>query len=309
MNRLIPIALMLACAMLVTLTQPPLFKTAARVRAKDDVYSLPPPKMLAVASLGYRSALADYLWAHVLVTQGLRLQQRRPFSELVKFFDAINYLDPKFQEPYRMADSLFSFQVNDPNRMASSLRARKVMERGLLHFPYDAELWLNYGQFLAYIGPSTLPIGSNTRDEWRADGAQALVRAAELGGADDTIVFKSISAATILNRSGKRDAAIRFLERAYAMTEDETLQKDIQHRLSLLKKEELSSRDFDLAKAFDELWRTELPFASRTCLSVLGPSFDVWNCAGPSWKVDARANCPSDWTEWTDRVLKKEGRP
>ncbi|HQK20865.1 MAG TPA: HAT repeat-containing protein, partial [Polyangiaceae bacterium] len=144
---------LLACAVMIGLSRPRLVEWLSQAKETSDVYVLPPPTVLARASLGYRAAVADYLWAHVLVTQGLRMGAKRPFQEVGQYLDAINHLDPAYREPYRLADSLLSHQAGDSDRAQSVRRARQILERGLIQFPYDAELWLNYGQFLAYIGP------------------------------------------------------------------------------------------------------------------------------------------------------------
>lgn len=297
---------LLACMLAVAWTRPRLVSAMSKVKARSDVYALPPPEILERASLGYRSALADYLWAHVLVTQGLRMGERRPFKEIELYLDAINHLDPAFRDPYRITDSLMSFQANDPNPSDSVRRARQILERGLKQFPYDAELWLNYGQFLAYIAPSFFPSGSEEGTAWREAGARALVRAGELGATDDSLAFRSMSAATILTKAGELDAAIRFMERLYAMTENEEAREDIARRLNGLRQGRVASREFEFAKAFESLWRNDLPFAPRTRLSVLGPPVDSWQCAGPLANRDDKP-CDRSWSGWTDHALRGKG--
>jgi tetratricopeptide (TPR) repeat protein len=296
---------LVVCAVAVGWSRPRLTQTMTKAKERSDVYVLPPPPVLARASLGYRAALADYLWAHVLVTQGLRMGAKRPFKEVEHYLDAINYLDPQFRDPYRLTDSLLSYQARDPDRAASVRRARQILERGLGTFPYDAELWLNYGQFLAYIGPGSLPKETGERDTWRNDGANALVRAGELGASDDSLAFRSLSAAAILNKAGEVDAAIRFLERLYAATENEAAREDILRSLVRLQAGKVASRDFDLAKRFDTLWRTEIPFAPRRMLSVLGPPVDSWSCAGPP-AASSELLCDRTWTAWSEHNLRAE---
>ncbi len=273
---------LLACAVMIGLSRPRLVEWLSQAKETSDVYVLPPPTVLARASLGYRAAVADYLWAHVLVTQGLRMGAKRPFQEVGQYLDAINHLDPAYREPYRLADSLLSHQAGDSDRAQSVRRARQILERGLIQFPYDAELWLNYGQFLAYIGPGALQFDSEEWHAWRNEGAKAIVRAGELGASDEAMVFRSMSATTILNKAGEVDAAIRFLERLYTATDNEEARDDILRSLESLRAGKAASRDFELAKKFDSLWRADLPFASRVMLSVLGPPVDAWKCAGPN---------------------------
>jgi len=84
-------------------------KHAADVKEMSDVYVLPPPEHLSLMSLGYRSALADLMWADVLTTQGFRMHEKRHYDTLVPELDAITYLDPQFREPYIVGWSLVTF--------------------------------------------------------------------------------------------------------------------------------------------------------------------------------------------------------
>ena len=74
---LLPIAIAIA---LVGLVRQRLFNVEKKVKEKHDVYFLPPPKQVSLMSLGYKYALADVLWAHVLVSQGMHTFQKRRFG-------------------------------------------------------------------------------------------------------------------------------------------------------------------------------------------------------------------------------------
>lgn len=294
--RIIHLALLGVCALAIGWARPRLARDANHVKEKSDVYPLPPASVLRILSLGYQDALADYLWAHVLVTQGLRTGERRPFDHVEQYMDAINTLAPKFREPYRLADTVFVMQMNDPDRAQSARSARRILERGVRELPYDAELWLNYGQYLAYLAPSSLS-DPDERKEWRETGARALAKVPDLAGRDENLLARSMSAATLLNRHGEREAAIRFLDRAYSMTESEESRVDIQKRLEILLRGRQASQQVAFAKAFDASWRQRLPFGPRAMLSVLGPPVDTWNCAGPG-QQSARPQCQRDWSAW-----------
>lgn len=300
------ILLLVSAALLVARSRPAVATVAARVKARSDVYALPPARALTVLSFGYRAAVADYLWAHVLVTQGLRMNERRPFQYIVDYLDAINALDPKFREPYRLADSLLSFQVNDPNRQESIRQARRILERGLAQRPFDAELHLNYGQFLAYIAPGMLS-DSKEREAWIQAGIKALTRAMDLGGQNEFVAWRSLPVATILSRQGEVDAAIRFLERAYSIAEDEEARADIAQRLEALTQGKARTRELRFTREFDEVWRKDLPFAPRMVMSVLGPSIDSAACAGPARDEARRKECLRDWNAWAETVLEPDG--
>src|SRR6185437_3122910 len=103
-------AVVLAAAVVIAMVRGPLFDVNKRVRERSDVYALPPPRQLVALSLGYRSALADVLWAHLLVSQGLHTEQHRRYGNLIRLLDAINTLEPTYRDPYRFAESLITFQ-------------------------------------------------------------------------------------------------------------------------------------------------------------------------------------------------------
>ena len=117
------------------------------------MYVLPPPDQLKQLSLGHRAALADLLWTHVLVAQGLRVKERRRFETLVPLLEAIIELDPEFRRPYLLADALITFQASE-TPFEEVIKAREIMVRGTENRPYDAEIWLVLGQFVAFIAPS-----------------------------------------------------------------------------------------------------------------------------------------------------------
>jgi hypothetical protein len=75
-------AMVLVAAIAIGAVRSSLFAAHKRVRERQDVYFLPPPSQLVTISLGYRAALADALWAHVLVSQGLHTFERRRFENL-----------------------------------------------------------------------------------------------------------------------------------------------------------------------------------------------------------------------------------
>ena len=304
-DRITVAILLAACIAAIAATRPTLFRTAQRVKENSSVYSLPPPSVIATASLGYRAAVADYLWAHVLVTQGLRMGEKRPFPEVAQYLDAINYLDPRFREPYRYTDSLLSLQINDPDRTSSVREARRIMERGIAEFPYDSELHLNFGLFLSYLAPGDLPAGSEERGQWQQAGAMALVRAGELS-TNEAAAFKAMSAASLLRRVGKDDAAIGFLERLFAVTDNDEVREDISNRLRVLRQGRQASEHYVLSRAFDTLWRKHVPFAPRSWLSMLGPPTERWACAGPRIDRTQGTPCINDWPTWSAHVLRQD---
>ena len=296
----------LAAAMgIITQVQAPLAAEHKRVKVKHDVGFLPPPKQLSAMSLGYRAALADILWAHVMVSQGLHSTQRRRFENLLGLYDGINELAPKWRRPYMLVDTLVTFQVSGTPRYEEVVRTREILERGVAERPMDAELWLNLGQFVAYIAaPSYL---EETRPEvakrWRIEGAEYLVRASELSGENSAIGWQSIGAARILYQAGRTDAVIRFLERTLAVTDDEMLKADLLQKLQHLNNEHDQYALEARYEGFRQLIQGEVRFiTSRNLALALGPPFPPAACAGPV-KPD-QPHCATSWKAWSERFDK-----
>src|SRR5689334_10314302 len=171
------------------------------IQAKSDVYKLPSPEQTYVASLGYRSAVADLIFGHVLVAYGLHFQERRRFEYVGEYLETVTQLDPKFRDPYRFADTLLTLQPEAPPA-ESYRKARRLQERGLKELPNDQELWSTAGQFLAYLAPSYLP-EMEEKLEYQRTGTRYLMRACELIGSNDNIPYHCITAANLLSKQGK----------------------------------------------------------------------------------------------------------
>lgn len=297
-------ALALAAAVAIASVRAPAADTAERVKETSDVYVLPPPDQVVTLSLGYRSALADLLWAHVLVSQGLHTVERRRFENLTLLLDAINALDPTFRDPYLFADALITFQASETPH-EEILKAREILERGVKYRPLDGEIWLSLGQFVAFIVPAAYLTDPEEKARWRLEGAEYLARAVELGGADSNIGWQALGGAGILGRAGERDAQIRFLQRTVAVTDDEELKAKAKAQLNVLLGEQEAEAYRHRLEAFKKLMRRDLPFIRRrSTLLVLGPPRDPAMCAGATHADEAR--CARTWAEWAKRLTAKD---
>lgn len=293
----------LTCAIVgVAAAQLPARELHQRVRETSEAYLLPPPEQLVVASLGHRAALADLLWAKVLVTQGLRLQERRRFETVVPYLDAINELDPTWRDPYRMAEPLVNLQT-----VASSMEdvraVRRILERGVRERPFDAELWMQLGTYTAFIVPSTyLETGDDEAKRWRIEGAPYLLRAVELGHPDSSIAWQALGAGGIFFGSGQTERAAEFYDRILATTDDPELRERAQLHLAKLATEEQLEAKRARMQAFQELWRERYPGMSITTVLTLGHPRDAAPCAGGSRAVAADSpRCASSWSDWAER--------
>jgi tetratricopeptide (TPR) repeat protein len=265
----------------------------AAVRDKTDVYGLPSPDQVVVASLGYRSALADLLFAHVLVWHGIHFQEKRRLEFAADYLDTVAALDPTFRETYYYGDTLIAMQPVKP-RHEDYVRARRLLEKGLRERPGDTELWLSTGQFVAYVAAPWLEDPKEQAD-WKLAGARILARACELVGSNENIPYNCIAAAGLFSRAGEREANIQFLERVLAVSDDEEIRARalgyLGQALGERSQEALKERSERLRNA----WKADLPFVSLTTELLLGPPTDPAACAGLTRN---RPGCATTWAAW-----------
>jgi hypothetical protein len=284
------IAIACLCALGIALAQPALAAQVRAVKARDDVVALPPPAELRAATLGYKSAAADLLWAKLVVEYGIRSHEKRPFPEVTRYIDSILALDPEYKLLYEFLDTILVYTGTGGTRQ-DAITARRYFEQGTRARPYDPEMWLRYGQFTAFLGPSFLK-DKQEIEAWRRDGALAIMRAVELGADPD----RSLAASTLLRQAGATKANIEGLQRAYAMTDNEETRRQIRHKLVQLQ----ASLDAETAgSVVEHEQRTCYPFLSKGQTLLIGPRRSAAACAGPA-SLDRRKECPRDWSDAVD---------
>jgi len=294
---LVPLAALTVAVGLVREARPKVFAEHARVKNTTEAYLLPPPSQLRTLTLGYDTAVSDLLWAHTLVAQGIHLQERRRFTSIVQLYEAINELAPTWRTPYLFADALITLQ-SAAIGFDEVAATRRILERGVQNRPLDAELWLNLGQFVAFVAPASyLEDRPELATTWRREGLAYLERAAELG-ASSSIGWQALGGAARLAREGKRDAAIRFYERQYAVTEDPELRRTIERRLTKLLGEEQRAKIVERRKAFDAERTAEFSWLGDddTSYLLLGPRLRA-SCVG---KDRDKTTCATTWRAWAE---------
>jgi hypothetical protein len=221
-------AFMAICALCIALIQPVLAAHAHEVRQRDDVSLLPPPAALHAMTLGYRAAITDLFWAKLAVEYGAHWQEKRAFPNATRYIDCIVALEPDFAPLYRFVDTFLIFTPTG-GTADNARKAAAYLERGTRERPGDASVWLQYGQFLAFVAPSFLEDTSDI-ENYRAQGAAAMARAVDLG-AD---AQHALAASAILSKAGEAKATIAFLQRAYAMADDPDTRQRIRIKLEEL---------------------------------------------------------------------------
>lgn len=281
-------------ALAITLGRGSLSQTYGQTKNGRDTYALAPPEQVVVGSLGYRAALADLIFAHVVVSAGVHLQEKRLFEYAAQYLETVNALDPKFRDPYRFADAIITLQTAKvPVEMY--WQARAILERGTRELPYDQELWLAAGQFLAYLAPAALTSEAD-RAAWRQEGARYLARACELIGSNENIPYHCYTAASLFSKAGNVAASRSFLERMRQMVDDPELVALIDFKLRSLAGDEVQQAAQERAARFERVWRSDLPFVSRATESALGPGFDPFACARAAG-AEATLDCATSFRE------------
>lgn len=288
------IAVTLAGVLGIAVVQPRLFQRAKVVKQQGDVFLLPPPTELHAMTFGYDAAAADLVWAKLLLEYGVHWQEKRTFPDIRRFVDAIVELDPSHPTLYRFVDAILVYQPTETNKSqgtADDARdARKYLERGLEAHPFDADLWLHYGQFLAFTGKDFLPDPAE-QAAWRRAGATGIARAMELGAPVD----KTLAASSILGATGEREASIRYLERAWALADDDVTKDYVLGQLRKVRASSEAAEAEKTGRRFERAWQRSYPFLTRSQFTLLGPMPDPAACAGH--RAALTLDCARTWPE------------
>lgn len=286
------VALALGSVAGIAMVQPSLAHNAHKVHQRDDVFLLPPPAELRAMTLGYRAAATDLLWAKLLLEVGVHWQEKRPFPQVTRYIDGVIALEPDFPTIYDYVDTILMYPAPPGGTADDARTTRRYFEQGVAARPYDANVWLHYGQFIAFLAPSFLT-DKDEIDKWRLDGAVAMGRAVELGSDSQ----RSLAVSAILGKSGERKATIEHLQRAYAMTDDVAMREQFLLKLKSLQADAIAEEAVTLV---DREWQTGYPFLSRGTTLLVGPRRSPTLCAGPG--SYARRGCAPDWQQAVDQA-------
>jgi tetratricopeptide (TPR) repeat protein len=274
---------------------------------KHDVYALPKPEQVVVMSLGYRSALADLLFAHVLVSSGIHLSEKRRFETAASYLRTINELDPRFATPYRFADTLLTAQAVKAT-LDDYISARQILERGMHELKYDLTLWLSGGQFMAYVAPPRIEVlaGAEVAKEWRMEGARRMARSCELVGKDESAPLHCVTAARLLSQAGELAALRQFVERVVSVNDDPEVQAQALASLSRALGEEEKRKLVLRRERYDRLRNRGLAFLGKDRFLLVGPHYDAFSCLEGSRRLTV--DCATALVDYHQRLDVEEGR-
>jgi hypothetical protein len=291
---LLALALALLAAWIIGRERVALAERFHDVQTRSDAYLLPSVDQTYVASLGYRSALADLIFGHLLVSQGLHFQENRLFEFVGDYLDVVTRLDPKFRDPYRLGDTLLTMQPQTPP-LEFYRHARRILEKGMKELPYDQELWASSGQFILYLAPPLLTDPAEAA-EWREAGTRVLMRACDLVGSNEAIPYHCITAAKHMGEKGNREAVRQFLERVLNVTDDPVIQDVALNYIKRVAGEQIGEEVAARQARFRKSWQNDLPLSPRVEIGALGPRFDTAACAGS--ESFGKADCATSWRAW-----------
>jgi hypothetical protein len=278
----------LVCALGIRSVQPALAAKVSKVHVKDDTSALPPPQELRALTFGYHAATADVLWASLLVEHGIHFQEKRKFPGIRAYLDGIIELDPRHPMVYAFVDTLVLLaKPGEVGNEEDARAAREYLERGTKERPYDHDVWLHYGQYMAFLAPSFLQDPAEI-ERWRTEGALAISKSVLLGADPD----RSLAAATLLSRAGEKKAAILQLQRAYAIADNPDTRLQILGKLRRL--ETTPDAEGTVARVEHE-WRSRYPFLSRHAAILIGPYRATAACAGP--EPSRAPGCAGTWAD------------
>ncbi|MDX2053762.1 MAG: hypothetical protein SFV15_15275 [Polyangiaceae bacterium] len=299
--RFVALAVASLGVLLVVQVRAPLAETFHELKTEKDVYPLPPPEQAVALSLGYRAALADMIFAQLLVSYGLHFQERRLLEFTGSYLDTINALDPQFRTPYMLADTLLTIQPVPPPRR-NYWKAREVLERGMRSFPFDSELHINAGQYMLYLGMDAVKEPAE-KEEWKAAGGRALARACEVLGDQKNLPFHCIHAAALLEKEGKRAAMLAFVRKVLAVVDDPEIREKALRYLEFAEGEEQRAIAAARLDRIGKERAKDAPYLSRDLYALLPPPYSALACLG------ARSTEPACATSWYERGDALASRP
>jgi hypothetical protein len=224
----------------------------------------PPPSVGRILAMGENELLADLAWVKTLIYYGDGLVHDTGMPDVEELVALINALDPRFRRPYLWGAYATTFRKRTATQ-DEYVASVAILRRGVAAFPRDWELnWLLGLRLFLDIKAAT----DEEQRKLREEGAMYIERAMRLPRAPSTLPFLAVSLRTKL---GQTERALRELREMILITEDERARAELQARYALLASEAASADLAQEARAMDEAWKINLPYAPRTLYLLLGP--------------------------------------
>lgn len=254
-----------ALAGLTTLSYQQTLTRRSQFAAEDDILYLPRVDALRFMSLGHHELAASLVFIRATVYFGGELGSKdRKYTWMDNYLDTITRLDPRFELAYRWAGSAIMY--NGTTITNSSVeRANQFLARGAKEFPKSWQLPWMIGCNYLFEMKSDDPV---KKAEWERIGGDWIRQAALTGSAP---AWASLLASQIMRKTGRGEAAIRYLEEVYATTSDDDTRQQIRNRLVSLRSQVAAEGLESNAKLFDGARKATLPYAHPDLFVLLGP--------------------------------------
>jgi hypothetical protein len=149
MKPLVTLALMLAgLGTVAALSEPP----REPPRGPYQAPLLPRLELLRVLGAGHQSLVADYYWLQAIQATGRAgsSTEATRYLDLFYYADLVTDLDPKFHKVYTFSGNTIPTNLGRETWVNTS-EARKILEKGVKHFPEDSTLRLYLAYNLSYF--------------------------------------------------------------------------------------------------------------------------------------------------------------
>lgn len=186
------------------------FETVWPRRGVEQFLYLPSGRHTKALTLGFSNLAADVLWIRAVSYFGGHVLTDSEYPWLYRILAQVTTLDPPFQYPYLWGGMALALKPETGDESIA------MLSRGMTNFPGD---W----RYPFYMGFNAF---YNQRDPERAAGLMRY--AASLPGSPE---YLPRLAASLLAKSGRLDAAVRFLETMAEGSRDEAARANIRRKI------------------------------------------------------------------------------
>jgi hypothetical protein len=229
-----------------------------------DVPYAPSPAAAPFVTLGYHEVGADLMWIRMIAYLGGTSDTSDGVRDLV---EATLALDDHFRPAYDiggLAIEAANYGVDNDSHLA----AISILERGMKRFPDHWKYPYLAGQI--YLTDLVSDDPALTR-AWTERGVAMLERAVRL---PDAPAKQAATAAHLMDKLGKHEAAVQRLREVILITTDESAKRELIERLAKLEAKDAADvaiAMLDARKAFDDEWQGSRPALPASMFLLLGP--------------------------------------
>lgn len=245
-------------------------RTYFATQTYEDVYYLPDTAWLPVLSLGHREAAADLVFTRALLYMGDEFYERGDLENAFRYADAMIALDPDFRAAYEWIATAGIYRPHGVT-LDDHYRTLRYLERAVARFPNDGELEWQLGAAMAYELAPILPASSPDRARLRAAAREHFIRAATLGAGPEWLAYSN---AMDQAEAGEVERALRHLRTLHAVTSDDTVRTEIEHRIETLEGESAANTLRAAREDFVRRHREEFPYIPETLYMLLAPRIE-----------------------------------